>query len=54
LPALVIILALAGAIVMTILRFRTISVPAAVLLVPYFLWVGYATYLNAGFWWLNR
>ncbi len=24
------------------------------LLCPYFLWVMFATYLNAGFWWLNR
>lgn len=24
------------------------------LLVPYLLWVSFATYLNAGFWWLNR
>lgn len=23
-------------------------------LVPYLLWVGYASYLNAGFYWLNR
>jgi tryptophan-rich sensory protein len=21
---------------------------------PYFVWVSFATYLNAGFWWLNR
>lgn len=21
---------------------------------PYFIWVSFATYLNAGFWWLNR
>jgi translocator protein len=26
---------------------------AALLLVPYFAWAGYATYLTAGFWWLN-
>ena len=24
------------------------------LLIPYRIWVGYATYLNAGYWWLNR
>jgi len=24
------------------------------MLLPYLLWAGYATYLNAGFWWLNR
>ncbi len=31
-------------------RYRT----AAWLLVPYGAWVAYATYLNAGIWWLNR
>jgi tryptophan-rich sensory protein len=28
--------------------------PAWWLLLPYFFWVLFATYLNAGFWWLNR
>jgi tryptophan-rich sensory protein len=32
------------------LRVRRI---AAALLAPYFGWAGYATYLTAGFWWLN-
>ena len=27
---------------------------AGVLLVPYLCWVSFATYLNAGFYWLNR
>jgi len=27
---------------------------AAVLLIPYLCWVSFATYLNAGFYWLNR
>ena len=27
---------------------------AARMLLPYLLWVGYATWLNAGLWWLNR
>ena len=27
---------------------------AALLLVPYAAWVAFATYLNFGFWWLNR
>ena len=31
-----------------------LAVNAAYLLVPYLLWVSYATYLNAGYWWLNR
>ncbi|RMH38860.1 MAG: tryptophan-rich sensory protein, partial [Alphaproteobacteria bacterium] len=27
---------------------------AALLLLPYLGWVGFATILNAAFWWLNR
>jgi translocator protein len=27
---------------------------AGLLLIPYLLWVSFAGYLNAGFWWLNR
>lgn len=54
LVALVIILALLVAIVITIRKFRPISQPAAWLLVPYAFWVSYATWLNAGYWWLNR
>ncbi|XP_006460281.1 hypothetical protein AGABI2DRAFT_203217, partial [Agaricus bisporus var. bisporus H97] len=27
---------------------------ATYLLLPYCAWMGYATYMNAGFWWLNR
>lgn len=27
---------------------------AALMLLPYLAWLGYAGYLNAGFWWLNR
>jgi benzodiazapine receptor len=30
------------------------STVASVLLIPYVLWVSFATYLNAGFYWLNR
>ena len=30
------------------------STVAAVLLIPYLVWVSFATYLNAGFYWLNR
>ena len=26
---------------------------SAYALIPYVLWVGYATFLNAGIWWLN-
>lgn len=41
-------------ILMTILAFKPLHRAAAWLLVPYLLWVSYATYLNAGIWWLNR
>jgi translocator protein len=33
--------------------FRSASGPAAALLLPYLLWVSFATYLNAAFWKLN-
>jgi tryptophan-rich sensory protein len=35
-------------------RFRLEARKAYVLWLPYFLWVSFACYLNAGFWWLNR
>ncbi|PKL57452.1 MAG: TspO protein [Methanomicrobiales archaeon HGW-Methanomicrobiales-6] len=41
------------AIVMTIAAFYRVSVPAAVLLVPYILWVTFAAYLNYGIYVLN-
>ena len=41
------------AIVMTIVRFTAISRPAALLLVPYLLWVSFASYLNFTIWQLN-
>ncbi len=41
------------AILMTIGAFHRVSVPAAVLLVPYFLWVSFAAYLNYGIYALN-
>lgn len=41
------------AILMTILAFYRVSVPAAVLLVPYILWVTFASYLNYGIYVLN-
>lgn len=52
--ALVVILMLLAAIVATIVAFKKVHTLAAWLLVPYLLWTTYATYLNAGFWWLNR
>ncbi len=43
-----------GTIAATIRAFWPLQRGAALLLVPYFVWVGFATYLNLGFWWLNR
>ncbi|MEP3479874.1 MAG: TspO/MBR family protein [Fuerstiella sp.] len=40
-------------IIATIFVFRRHSMPAAVLLVPYLLWVSFASVLNYGFWSLN-
>jgi tryptophan-rich sensory protein len=37
----------------SIASFR-VSTWAGVLLVPYLIWVGIASYLNIGVWWLNR
>lgn len=52
--ALVVIVLLIGAIAITMRYFAKAFRLAAWLLVPYLMWVSYATYLNAGFWWLNR
>ncbi len=52
--ALAVIVTLLAAIAMTIRRFLPLHRAAAALLVPYLLWVAYATYLNAGFLVLNR
>lgn len=51
--ALIIILALWLAILATIIAFHKISKPAAYLLIPYILWVSFATYLNYSIWTLN-
>jgi tryptophan-rich sensory protein len=37
----------------TIQSFRRVDSGAAVLMLPYAIGIGYATYLAAGFWWLN-
>jgi len=42
------------AIVVTIFYFQKLDRIAALLLVPYLLWVSYATYLNAGYMMLNK
>ena len=41
------------AVTLTVRRFRKIHRLAGWLLVPYLLWLGYASYLNAGFLILN-
>lgn len=47
------ILVLWSSILLTIVAFMRISRPAGWLLVPYLVWVTFATALNAGIWWLN-
>lgn len=51
--ALALIVLLWAAIVLTILVFKKISKPAAWLLVPYIVWVSFATVLNFAIWRLN-
>ncbi len=52
--SLVAIVLLLASILLTIRRFVPLQPAAAALMSPYAVWVGYAAYLNAGFWWLNR
>lgn len=52
--SLVVIVLMLASILLTMRRFAPISRAATWLMAPYLLWVSYATYLNAGFWWLNR
>lgn len=52
--ALINIIFLLLAIALTICAFRRVSRPAALLLVPYLIWVSFATYLNAGICFLNQ
>jgi len=51
--SLIIVLLLIGLVGLTIGAFGRIHRPAAALLLPYALWMCYAGYLNAGFFWLN-
>jgi tryptophan-rich sensory protein len=48
------IVLLSLAIIFTIRSFLPVSKPAALLLVPYFLWTSFATGLNLTIWYLNR
>lgn len=52
--ALLEIVLLWGAILVTVVKFARIDRLAAGLLIPYQLWVTFATVLNAAIWWLNR
>ena len=52
--AIVVIVLLDAAVVITIVVFARYSRLAAGLMVPYLLWCLYATSLSIGFWWLNR
>jgi len=54
LVAFVEILLLWSAILLTIMRFKRVSKTAALLLIPYILWVSFAAVLNGGIWLLNR
>jgi translocator protein len=50
---LVVILVLWPLLVLTVRAFMRVEPVAAALMLPYGVWTGYATYLTAGFWWLN-
>ncbi|MGE5294984.1 MAG: TspO/MBR family protein [Solirubrobacterales bacterium] len=52
--ALAVIVVLWIAIVVTLYCFSRASRAAAALLIPYLLWVSFATVLNGSIWWLNR
>lgn len=51
--ALAVSLVLLALIVLTLLAFLKLRRVAGWLMAPYLAWTGYATYLTAGFWWLN-
>lgn len=46
--------ALLGLLAFTTAAFLEVDRTAGLLFIPYVAWVGYATYLNAGLWWLGR
>lgn len=52
--ALVEILLLLSLVIATTVSFFRVRALAGLLLVPYAAWVGFASYLNAGIWYLNR
>ncbi len=54
LPAFVILLALFASVIAMILKFNKISRPAALLQIPYIIWLAAAGYLNIGVYLLNK
>lgn len=52
--ALIIIVVLDVLVIFTICAFAKHDRVAATMLLPYLLWICYATYLNLGYWWLNE
>ncbi len=53
LGGLIVIALLLALLVRTLVAFARVEPVAALLLLPYLAWTGYAGYLAAGFWWLN-
>jgi translocator protein len=51
---LMVIVLMIGAISITQIRFYRLDRTASLLLIPYLLWVSFASVLNASIWWLNR
>lgn len=52
--SLMVIVLMLGTAALALRRFRPLQPLGAALLLPYLAWTGYAAYLNAGVWWLNR
>ena len=48
------LLVLWGLVLWMLLTFRRVDRPAALLQIPYLLWLTFAAYLNLGVWYLNR
>lgn len=53
LVGLIVILALWPLLLLTLRDFRRLGALSAALMLPYAAWIGFATYLVAGLWWLN-
>jgi tryptophan-rich sensory protein len=53
-PAFGVILLLFLTVALTCASFFRVNRAAGMMLLPYVAWVGFASYLNAGFWWLNH